>query len=117
MAHGRAAEGCSCGLQHAGDKGAHIVRGLLGLDHAVHDDAAADTVTITLCRNTSYGRRPGDGELQRPRQVYSVNMLRVTIVAEKADVGHGPRWSKDLVSQVLGVGRLGVVDSGVGIRD
>ena len=50
---GRAAVGCSCGLQQAGGKGAHFVRDLLGLDHAVDDDAAADAVTIALRRDTS----------------------------------------------------------------
>src|ERR1700758_4815162 len=43
-------------------------------------------------------------------------MLRLGIDVEIADGGHGPRWSEDLIRQVLGVERFGVVDVGVGIR-
>ena len=54
----------SCGLQQAGSKGVHLVGNPLGFDLIVHEDAAADAVTIALCHDTSHGRRRGDRELQ-----------------------------------------------------
>ena len=42
--------------------------------------------------------------------------LRVSIDVEIADGGHRPRGAEDLVRQVLGVERRGVVELGVGIR-
>src|SRR3954466_1449576 len=107
---------CSCGLQQAGSEGVHPVRNPLGFDLIVHDDAAANAVTIALRHDTSHGRRPGDRELQRPWQACSLNMLRFSIDVEIADVGHGPWWSQDLIRQVLGAERCGVVDFGVVIR-
>src|SRR5262249_61493657 len=106
----------SCGFQQAGGKGVHFVRNPLGFDLTVDDDAAANAVTIALRHNTSYGCRLGEFELQRPWQACSLNMLRLTIGVEIADGGHGPWWSEDLIRQVLGVERCGVLDSGVGIR-
>ena len=61
----------SCGLQQAGGKGVHFVRDLLGFDLTVHQDAAANAVTIALRHDTSHGRRRGDRELHRPRQARS----------------------------------------------
>src|SRR5271163_4971923 len=116
MADCYAADGCSCALQLAGGKGAHFVHDLLVLDDAVHRDAAADTVSVALCRDTSDGCRRGDRELKRPRQGCSISMLRVTVAVEIADHGHGPRWSEDLVLQVFGIEGFGGVDSVFGIR-
>src|SRR5271155_4837970 len=89
----------SCGLQQAEGKRAHFVRDLLGFDHTVHHNAAADAVTIALRlrHDTSDGRSRGDRELQRPRQARPIDALRVTIDVEIADVGHGAWWSEDLV--------------------
>src|ERR1700739_1582809 len=106
----------SCGLQLAEGKGVHFVRYSFGFDFTVHHDAAADTVTIALCPDTSRDRRLGDRELQRPRQACSLNKLRVTIDVEIADFGHGAWGAEDFVRQLLGVVWFGVVDFAVGIR-
>src|ERR1700731_82186 len=106
----------SCGLQQAAGKGVNTVRYFFGFDFTVHDDAAADAVTIALRHDTSHDRRLAERELHRPRQACSLDKLRVSIDVEIADVGHGPRWSEDLVRQVLGVETLTLVNIAVGIR-
>src|ERR1700752_4590394 len=104
MADCCAVDGCSCGLQQAGGEGAHFGRRyLLGFHLVVHHDAAADTVTVALRRDTSDARRRGDGEFQPPWEPYPVKRLGVTSAVEIADVGQSPWWSEDLVPQVLGV--------------
>src|SRR5262249_18382606 len=105
----------SRGFQQAGGKGVHFVRNILGFDLIVQDDAAANAVTIALRQNSSHGCRLRDLELQRPWQACSVDMPRLTIAVEIADGGHGPWWSEDLIRQVFGVERFGVVDFSVGI--
>ena len=55
---------CSCGLQQAGSEGVHLIGNPLGFDLIVHEDAAADAVTIALRHDTSDGRRLSDRELQ-----------------------------------------------------
>ena len=72
------------------------------LTAVVYQEAAADTVTITLRRDTSDARRRGDREFQRPRQWYSLNIFRVTVGVEIADIRRSPRWTEDLVPQDLG---------------
>ena len=63
---------------------------LLGFDLTVHDDAAANVVTIALRHDTSHGRRLSDREIQRPGQTCSLNVLRFSIDVEIADVRHRP---------------------------
>ena len=94
----------------------HLVRYVFGFDLTVHQDAAANAVTIALRQDISHDRRLGDRELQRPRQACSLNMLRVGIAVEIADVCHGPWWAEDLVRQVLGVEGPTVVNVAAGIR-
>ena len=77
------------------------MRDLLGFDHTVQQDAAANAVAIALCRDISGGRLRGHRELQRPRQTDSVSMRGVTIDIEIADVGYRPRGSEDLVFQCV----------------
>src|ERR1700759_3957053 len=79
----------SCGLQQAEGKGVHFVRYSFGFDFTVHHDAAANTVTIALCDDTSRDCRLGDRELQRPRQACYLNYLRLSLDVEIDDFGHG----------------------------
>src|SRR5271156_5680191 len=105
----------SCGLQQAVGKGLDFMRCLLGFDHTVHQDAAANAVTIALRHDTCGCRRLGDRELERPRQLRPFDVLRVTIAVEIADLCDDPWRSENLVRHMLWVERFGVVDSGVGI--
>src|SRR5258705_8616735 len=106
----------SCWLQHARGKGAHSVRDPLRFDHAIHHDAAADTVAVALCNNVAHDARRGCRNLQRPRQASSIDMLGVSIDVEITDVSYRPRWAEDLVTYLCRVERPAVVDFAVGIR-
>src|SRR6476620_2152579 len=116
MADWCAADGCSCGLQHAAGKGTHgMLLDGLGFNHIVHQYAAAEAVAIPLRRDTANTCRRGDREFQRPRHGYFLNIFRVAILVEIADLGHSPWRPENFVPYVLGVDGL-VVGFGVAIR-
>ena len=57
------------------------MRDPLRFDHAIHHDAAADTVAVALCNNVAHDGRRGCHNLQRPRQAGAIDVLGVSILS------------------------------------